>query len=82
MSELGIIPQSDALSEASSESLGELLARDPFSYSRQDRDRVVGDLRAIRAKWAKAEAVGGNRRGAKAKVDTSKVKVNLDELEL
>lgn len=79
----GTIPQSSALSEASSESLGELLTRDPFGFTRQDRDRVVADLRVMRAKWALAEATGGNRRGAKgasAKVDITKV--SLNELDL
>lgn len=79
----GMIPQSNALAEASPESLGELLTRDPFGYSRQDRDRVVADLRAMRAKWALAEATGGHRKTKpKAGVDLSKVKVDLDQLDL
>lgn len=79
---MGEIPQSNALAEASPESLGELLSRDPFGYSRQDRDRVVADLRAMRAKWAAAEAVGGHKRtsGPKTKIPISQV--SLDKLDL
>jgi hypothetical protein len=79
----GEIPQSNALSEASAESLGELLTRDPFGFTRQDRDRVVADLRVMRAKWALSESMGTKKRsGASAKVDITKVKIDLDTLDL
>lgn len=50
------IPQSMALTEASAESLDQLLSRDPFLYSRLDRDKVVAELRLNRERFAKAEA--------------------------
>ena len=55
---LGLLPQSTALAEASSDSLSELLSRDPQGWSRIDLDRVVKDLRAQRLKWEAAEAAG------------------------
>lgn len=58
MSEVGEIPQSQALSEASADSLTELLSRDPFKFSSKDRERIVAALREQRAAWEKAEAEG------------------------
>lgn len=55
---VGTIPQSSALSEASAESLSELMSRDPEGYTRIDRDKLVATLRAQRAKWEAAEASG------------------------
>lgn len=52
----GEIPQSDALAEASPQSLLDLLSKDPFKFTRVDRDLAVAALRAQRAKWELAEA--------------------------
>ena len=54
----GAIPQSNALREASPDSLSELLSKDPFEFQKQDRGRIVAALREQRAKWEKAEAQG------------------------
>jgi len=63
------IPQSSALSEASVDSLAELMSRDPEGYTRQDLSRVVDALRAMRAKWEAAEAAAPSKpRGPKATV--------------
>jgi hypothetical protein len=53
---IGIIPQSTALSEAGTDSLSELMSRDPEGYSRQDRDRIVLALREQRARLEASEA--------------------------
>lgn len=59
---VGEIPSSEALAEAgASESLLDLLSKDPFGLQRQDRDKVVAALRAQRARWEEAEAQGGNK---------------------
>jgi hypothetical protein len=50
-----LIPRSTALAEASPESLSELMSRDPESYQKQDIQRVIAALRAMREKWASAE---------------------------
>lgn len=62
---MGQIPQSEALAEAT-ESLTELLSRDPEGYSKRDRARIVEELREMRARWMKAELAGEHKRGAKA----------------
>lgn len=66
----GEIPQSTALAEAETDSLTEVMSRDPEGYSRQDRDRIVEALRAQRARLAAVEAAGGGpkTRAASAKV--------------
>ncbi|MCK9361752.1 hypothetical protein M0Q28_06050 [Patescibacteria group bacterium] len=73
---IGQLPQSDALRVAQTDSLGELLSRDPMGFQRLNRDRVVAELRAAREKWEKLEAAGGRGKAAKTKptVDLSKVK--------
>lgn len=67
----GEIPQSAALAEAETDSLTEVMSRDPEGYSRQDRDRIVEALRAQRARLAAVEASGGKPRGATAKLPLS-----------
>lgn len=60
-------PQSTALSEASASSLSDLLAKDPFKFTQQDRGRIVAALREQRAKWEAAELAGGSKpKAAKA----------------
>lgn len=59
---VGEIPSSEALAEAgASESLLDLLSKDPFGLQRQDRDKVVAALRAQRVRWEEAEASGGTK---------------------
>lgn len=50
------IPQSDALAEASIDSLSELFSRDPEGLQKQDLARIVDELRAQRVRWAAVEA--------------------------
>lgn len=50
----GQIPQSDALKEASLDSLSELFSRDPEGYSKQDLAQVVLAMRAQRDRLAQA----------------------------
>ncbi len=58
----GEIPSSEALAEAgASESLLDLLSKDPFGLQRQDRDKVVAALRAQRVRWEEAEASGASK---------------------
>ena len=54
----GTIPQSNALAEASPESISDLLSRDPEHYTPDDWTRVIGTYREQRERWAKAEAAG------------------------
>lgn len=75
---IGELPKSDALAEASSEALDALLTRDPFGFSKQDRTRVVEELRRRREGWQKAESFG-KKKGPAA---SAKPKVSLDELDL
>lgn len=67
MSELGIIPQSTALSEADPASLSELMSRDPEGYQRQDRDNIIAALRADRARREAAERTAAESGRAKPK---------------
>lgn len=46
----GEIPQSPALAEVETDSLSELMSRDPEGYSKQDLTRVVEALRAQRVR--------------------------------
>lgn len=55
------IPQSTALAEANPESLEILLSRDPEGYGRKDRDRIVDELIAYRARYQAAETAGTSR---------------------
>lgn len=48
----GEIPQSAALAEATVDSLGELMSRDPEGYSKQDLERVVAAMREQRERLA------------------------------
>lgn len=57
----GEIPQSEALAEAASDSLLELLSRDPFKFQRQDRDKVIAALREQRVRWEKSELEGASK---------------------
>lgn len=54
----GIIPESSALEEATTDSIAELLSRDPFKMQKRDREAIVVGLRAMRVKWEAAEAMG------------------------
>lgn len=54
----GQLPQSTALAEARVDSISELLSRDPEGHTRQDRDRVVKELREQRARWEASQALG------------------------
>lgn len=51
----GELPQSDALAEATIDSIAELLSRDPEGYSPADRQKVIQALREQRVRWEKAQ---------------------------
>lgn len=55
------IPQSSALAEASIDSLGELMSRDPEGYSKQDLARVVAAMREQRERLAASAAAAPAR---------------------
>ena len=46
------------LSEANADSLSDLWNKDPSLFTHEDRVRYVGELRALRARWAVAEMAG------------------------
>ena len=54
----GQIPQSQLLAEASEDSISELLSRDPFGFSKQDRAQIILIYRAQRARFEAAQAAG------------------------
>lgn len=47
-----------ALSEATSDSLSELMSRNPLEMTDSDITRIVEEFRAIRKRWAIAELAG------------------------
>jgi benzoyl-CoA reductase/2-hydroxyglutaryl-CoA dehydratase subunit BcrC/BadD/HgdB len=59
------LPSSDALAEASLDSLQELMARDPESYQQQFLDRVIEEIRKLRERLEAAEAAGTKPRAAR-----------------
>jgi len=66
------LPQSDALKEASEESLSDLMSRDPENYSGQDIKKIIAINRAARVKWEemeKLEAQTGKKKTEKTKAD-------------
>jgi hypothetical protein len=66
------LPQSDALKEASEESLSDLMSRDPEGYSSQDIKKIIAINRAARVKWEemeKLEATTGKKKTEKTKAD-------------
>lgn len=86
----GEIPQSPALSEATPDSLAELMSRDPEGFSQQDLARVVAALRAQRARQElankQAAADGSTKRLAgasrKALPAPSATSASAEELDL
>lgn len=49
------------LAEARPTSLQEIMALDPFNYTRQDRDAIVAELRRARVNWDADKAAGKTR---------------------
>lgn len=64
------------LNETSPSSLDDLMSGDPFGYQRQDRDKIVAELRRMRTLWDEAERQG-KRAGP---VKTPKQKLSLDQV--
>ena len=64
----GALPQSNALSEAQSDSLSELLTRDPEGYGEQDLQRAIEAYRQQRQKFLELEASGASKPKAATKV--------------
>lgn len=78
-----LVPQSSALAEASTSSLSDLMSKDPFEMTRQDRNLIVAALREQRKKWEAAEAEGKKSRPKKAAAAASLVtKQSADDLGL
>ena len=61
MTDLPQLPQSNALAEASPDSLTELFSRDPEQFSKQDRARIISAFREQRVKWQASEEAGGTK---------------------
>lgn len=79
----GEIPQSPALAEATTDSLAELMSRDPEGYSRQDLSRVVSALREQRERLALAAASGGAKpKAAKGVMVSLKTSAKIGDLDL
>lgn len=79
----GAIPKSEALAEATVDSLTELMSRDPEGYSSQDLDKIVAAMRAQRERLAtvQAEAPAKRPRAIGAPV-TLKSTVSADDMGL
>lgn len=78
----GQIPQSQALTEASEQSLAELFSRDPEGYQRQDRRQLVAALREHRARLEAAEASGTTKRDRTKLSDARKLESQQSAEEL
>ncbi len=78
------LPISKALLEASSDSLAELMSRDPEGYTEQDLGVIVAEMRAQRERIAASDAAAGGKPRAKAKgpAPTLDSKVGLGDLDL
>lgn len=65
MSNTSELPQSDALAEATTDSLSILFSRDPESLNKQDRDAIIRAMREQRIRVEAADAAGAKKpRGA------------------
>lgn len=53
--------QPSPLAEADLKSLSDLFSSDPFGFLRQDRARIVAELRRARANWQVEEKAGKKR---------------------
>lgn len=80
----GSLPQSSALSEASSpaagDSLVELFSRDPEKLTPSDRARIIGELRAHRERLEKAAAAGTSAPKLKVGEKSLVATKNADEM--
>jgi hypothetical protein len=72
-SKIGEIPHSDALAEATIDSLSELMSKDPEGLTRRDRDKIVDYLREQRKNFAIAEAQPKAKKPKAEKVPVSNV---------
>lgn len=78
-----LLPQSNALAEATTDSLDVLMSRDPEGYSRQDLDKVVAAMREQRERLAKSAAEGPKPRAKAPGVAVSlKTAVGVGDLDL
>lgn len=86
MSEEGKIPASTALDEADLTGLSELMSRDPESFQKQDRARIVAAIRADRARREKADAdaaaAGKTKRGKPGQGQEATVPVSAESIGL
>jgi hypothetical protein len=79
----GEIPQSSALEEAETHSLSTLmdkLQQNPEGFTRLDRDKIIEELRAQRARFAEAERLGKPKRSGLPKATS--VEGSTEELGL
>lgn len=68
---IGSIPQSNALAEASPQSLAELMSRDPEGYQQRDLDTIIDHLRKHRVACEATEASKPKRAsGGRAQLST------------
>ena len=65
------IPQTDALDEASPDSLAELMSRDPEDH-RADRDRIIAAMRQHRERLARAAEAAASAPPKKRKSKAAK----------
>ena len=77
----GTIPQSNALAEASSNSIAELLSKSP-PYTPEDRKEIVRRLREQRVRWEAAEAAGKAPKSPKATAASLVTRKTSSELDL
>ena len=73
MTSIGTIPTSDALAEASLDSLQDLMARDPESYQQQHLDQVIGEIRKLRTRLEAAEVAGVKPRSVRVAKPTAPI---------
>lgn len=82
----GQIPQSNALAEASADSLSELFSRDPEGLSDQDLFKVVTRLREARVTWKNSETAAlsapKEKKAVASKAASLIAKVNTGDLGL
>lgn len=80
MPDLPTNPQ--VLSEAQPDSLQELFSRDPEGYQRQDRDKIVSELRAMRKRFQQTELLGKKPSAKRASAKNLTTTSDLEDLGL
>lgn len=68
----GVIPQSNALSEASPDSLDDYMSKDPEVITEAEKNATIERLRAMRVKWEASDKEKPARAQGKAIADKAK----------